>query len=282
MNTNKTNKADQPAKHSRAARSGAEWHALLVEDLPPDVQAAVREVSPNTAIVRWSELDAAWCGVDGILPLVVSAAVHRAIIRQRRAEPHLGFANGHVWYYLDPESSYCTLADLERNLEGQNRYAGGVSWTVGQHWRFCVELVKLWHQRAPTVSPEGWRFAQATGRDALELCLIKYHDHAEGVMHDLNVGLKRALRACGSSAYDGLEARAESWVQRRLPQLVWSNEAQADACATAVKHFDVRAAWIEMQQFGFPDYFVEECTEGQPPVRPEEVAAFKRIHERGR
>lgn len=244
-------------------RSGVQWHSLRVAALPEPLQVLIRKEDPEAGRVVWCEQDARWHTYSGALSPETSSAVLAYVIRQRRAEPHLAFQNGHVFYYLDPESSYCTLDDLEANLEGQNRYAGGVRWTVGQHWRFCVALAEISCEREH--QPPSSHFLSA----------VKHHDHAEGAVHDLNVGLKRAMRALwssGQSEYDELEARADAWVRRRLVVPLLSEGARK-----LIKEIDVRAAWIEMQQLGFPDYFVEEAAEGQAPVLPEEIAAFKRI-----
>jgi hypothetical protein len=260
-------------------RSGALWRSLPVPSFPEPLQEAIRAADPEAGRVVWKEEDACWHSYAGALPAALSAAILGYIIRLRREEPHLGFPNGHVFYYLDPESSYCALADLEKNLEGQNRYAGSVRWTVGQHWRFCVEL-GLIHQKA-------WR--RGAGQSELDevrpfgsgssfvLMLIKHHDHAEGACQDLNVGLKRALRRLRSQAtseYDEIEAAADAWVRRRLPIPPCSK-----ATSDFVKWIDMRAAWIEMEQFGFPLYFLEEASEGQMSMLPEEIEAFKRIQE---
>lgn len=246
-----------------ATCSGAQWHSLRVAALPEPLQTLIHKEDPEAGRVIWQEMDARWHTYSGALSPETSSAVLAYIIRHRRAEPHLCFQNGHVFYYLDPESSYCQLGDLERNLEGQNRYAGGVRWTVGQHWRFCVALAAISCEQEH--QPLSSHF----------LLAVKHHDHAEGAVHDLNVGLKRALRALwssGQSEYDELEARADAWVRRRL-----ATPLLGEAESRLIKRLDIRAAWIEMRQLGFPDYFVEEAAEGQMPVLPEEIEAFKRI-----
>lgn len=273
-------------------RSGAQWYTFRVEDLPPELAGAIREVSPRAAVVCWHETTASWGAFteEGApahhlpLPPNLGVQVLSHAVRLRRAEPHLCLHNGHTYYYLDPESSYCQISDLAANLKGQNRYCGAVSWTVAQHLDLCGEMAAFWKEHfdqssgSPRITwelPAVVQAAMGAYTKAELVTAVEIHDLAEGVMHDLNAGLKRALRqmGCEGSQYDNLETLADGWVRRRYPTINYSAPLHE-----FVKWIDRRAAWIEMVKLRFAPVHLEEvqesCDGACQPLLQAELSLF--------
>jgi hypothetical protein len=256
--------------------------------LPPQFQAAVawETESPDTLAIYWHMTKGDWAAETAPGKLCklsprLSQEILRALLRGRRDEPHLCFPNGHAYFYLNPESSWCTLADLEQNIQGKNRYAGAVPWTVAQHHRLCEALVRIWWEK-PGPGVDDLRALHCSMENAVHA--LRTHDLAEGVVHDLNVGLKRALRAHElrtsnrrESSYDYMENQAEAWVQARIrPKITWS------APLTFFKDWiDRRAAWVEMTHFRFDPVWLEEaedrCDGKNWPLRDEEQVMIRTI-----
>lgn len=265
------------------ARTGKGWHHLTGVELPQELCQQVG-IGADEEIV-WVEEAGVWCTPSSTLSVEESIQVLYHVIRLRRAEPHLCFPSGHVYFYLDPESSYCQISDLAANLKGQNRYCGAVHWTVAQHLDLCGEMAAFWkeHFDRSGVKPKiQWELpakVQAAMKSYTKEDLVtaaEIHDFAEGVMHDLNLGLKRALRQQGyggTHAYDELEALADEWVRRRFPKINFSWPLHE-----FVKWIDRRAAWIEMVKLGFAPIHLEEvqeaCIGACQPLLQAELSLF--------
>lgn len=156
--------------------------------------------------------------------------------RPRQTTPSVTVSGEEIWF-LDPDRTWLSEADLYEGSRRQLRYAGVIDVHVLFHLALCVELARL------------WRYS------AREVAHIACHDLHEAVLGEWHKGLKEAVPALAA-----LEGPWEAKIHSMLG-LAWP---VPPVMARRLKAVDNRTVLLEMLQWGHPRTSVKVAEVGEP------------------